>query len=435
MTIRVPWHLRLMVWYRRRWVLAQLAIVVVVGLLGLLAGSVLSGIAFAQGWVDPGAGAAAALLGAMIQAALTILVLLPALTLVLSRTMAAYTGDSCYAGLSDARQIDNFALIAEDLMRVGQYNEVLRGHLNDVTATTEGAAVDIATRLDRIHTRSETLLDEVRQSVAHSNSLSEASQDEVRRNLNAIDGLQEYEQLRMDEIRKEQRRIADMSAQVRALSPLAEMIRRISKQTNLLALNAAIEAARAGENGKGFAVVADSVRALSEQTDKAAEEITRGIVGVSEAIDRGLSEAQKATGTDGESRRMNEISVQMKEMGMRFAEVVEYLRSLTARLDATSAAISSEVLEVLGSLQFQDITRQQLELVSTALHELDGHMKKLSEASRQGHVTPLAVDPLSERLEAMYSGYAMERQRSTHAGVSGNGALAGAADGPKIELF
>ena len=431
--MRVPWHLRLMFWYRQHGVLAWLVFVLVLVLLGLCAGWAVSGLAFSQGWVDRNDGAAAALLGAMIQAALTVVVVLPALMLVLARAVAAFTGGSRYGGLSDAQRIDNFGLIADDLMRVGHYNEVLRGHLNDVNTTTEGAAVAIATRLNQIHAESEKLLEEVRQSVAHSHSLAEDSKDEVRRNLNAIDALQEYERLRMDEVHKEQSRIAEMAAQVRALSPLAEMIRRISKQTNLLALNAAIEAARAGENGRGFAVVADNVRALSEQTDKAAEEITRGIDGVSGAIERGLAEAQEARDADSDNRRMAEISAQMKEMGLRFSEVVEYLYGLTTRLSATSETISNEVLETLGSLQFQDITRQQLELVSTSLHELDGHMKKLSDAAREGHVASLDVGSLNDRLESMYSGYAMEQQRNTHAGVAGEGAKAGAA--PKIELF
>ncbi|MBL8484195.1 MAG: chemotaxis protein [Rhodocyclaceae bacterium] len=79
--------------------------------------------------------------------------------------------------------------------------------------------------------------------------------------------------------------LADLAEKAGAIRGLTGHIDGIAKQTNLLALNAAIEAARAGESGRGFAVVADEVRKLADQSQRAAEEISRAIAAMSQTMD------------------------------------------------------------------------------------------------------------------------------------------------------
>jgi len=69
------------------------------------------------------------------------------------------------------------------------------------------------------------------------------------------------------------------------IGAIVASIQRIAGQTNMLALNATIEAARAGDAGKGFAVVAGEVKALSQQTAKAASEISQKIAQLQGEID------------------------------------------------------------------------------------------------------------------------------------------------------
>lgn len=88
----------------------------------------------------------------------------------------------------------------------------------------------------------------------------------------------------------------EMNRYVAVITDLLKVIVSISDQTNLLALNATIEAARAGESGKGFAVVANEVKELSNQTKKAAEEITVAVEQINEqstSVDQSMASSNE----------------------------------------------------------------------------------------------------------------------------------------------
>jgi methyl-accepting chemotaxis protein len=76
-------------------------------------------------------------------------------------------------------------------------------------------------------------------------------------------------------------KIEDLVSTVRDISAVVQAVDTIASQTKLLALNATIEAARAGTFGRSFSVVAAEVKALSDQTARATEDIAARIERIS----------------------------------------------------------------------------------------------------------------------------------------------------------
>ncbi|MDC7219045.1 MAG: ammonium transporter [Spirochaetales bacterium] len=68
--------------------------------------------------------------------------------------------------------------------------------------------------------------------------------------------------------------VEDLQNVTREVGAMVDYINEIAAKTHVLSINSRIEAARAGENGKGFIVISDEVRELSDETTRAAGEIS-----------------------------------------------------------------------------------------------------------------------------------------------------------------
>jgi chemotaxis regulatin CheY-phosphate phosphatase CheZ len=99
-----------------------------------------------------------------------------------------------------------------------------------------------------------------------------------------------------------------------------------------------------------------------------------------------------------------------------------------------SQTLNSMLMDILSSIQFQDVTRQQIEHVQNALTRLDNHVAQMVEMMRSKNYSNSAS--IKDHIEQIYEGYVMEQQRDVHSSATGNTVESeGSVALQKIELF
>ncbi len=174
-------------------------------------------------------------------------------------------------------------------------------------------------------------------------------------------------------------RVADLSVKMvqeldgvqkrtQAIDGFLQDVEKLADQTSLLALNADIEAARVGEHGRGFSVVANEIRRLSNRSHEFSDRIRHHLKEVRVGLSKTYGDMRTLSAADVEH------ALQLKD------EVLQLTRSLESKnrevadtvssINAISKEISQDVQNVVISLQFHDITSQQLNSMFAPMDEL-----------------------------------------------------------------
>lgn len=353
--------------------------------------------------------------------------------------------------------------VSAELHQVPGFNDVVRKQLEVVVQETEKASFDLIHRLTEIDSVVDRLNQLVDASAHVSTDVILNAETRLEQNQLLIRQLNDYISQRVQQAQNDRVRTEEFARQARSLAGLVDLIRQIAFQTNLLALNAGIEAARVGAAGRGFAVVAGEVRKLSHATDHAVGQINDGIQAVISSIEQQYEENFEHSSIDAEREALHSFSTQLNQLGHDYQSLLRQGVDTIAQIRQSSQELAAMFMDALASIQFQDVTRQQLEHVVAALMRLDHHSGVLGRRLLAADI-PGAEDeelrPLSEQLQEIYNTYVMQTQRDEHQkvvdtplarnkGARAGNTMAAAADadaaqnavspagdtGPKIELF
>ncbi|WP_300669527.1 methyl-accepting chemotaxis protein [Desulfoluna sp.] len=272
---------------------------------------------------------------------------------------------------------------------VGEASVVLTGISGTLSEATEGTTVRVRDVADAARTLSDNI-DSVsaamEQTSANVHRVAAATEEmtstiaEVAQQAESARGVSETAVRQSTSASEKMDRLGIAALDI---GKVTESISEISEQTNLLALNATIEAARAGEAGKGFSVVASEIKALSNQTAEATQEIRARIAGIQKVASDSVSEMEGVAGTiqtiDGIiatiATAVEEQSTATGEIAMNITQAADGISHVNTNVSDSAelaSRISTEISDVNDAAG--EINRSSAEVQASA-----GTLASLSE--------------------------------------------------------
>jgi methyl-accepting chemotaxis protein len=274
----------------------------------------------------------------------------------------------------------------EVAQRYGDASMALRKQILSVTTQVEQATTTIASSFQAVIHKS---THQARQAMELLEGTQGAASDGTPQSLKDFIRVSDERLMRMaDDVV----RVADLSVKIvgelNAAQERTETIdeflldvEKLASQTSLLALNADIEAARVGEQGRGFSIVAQEVRRLSQRTHDFSDRIRHHFNEVRASLDKTYGDIRMLSVAD------IKHAMRIKEEVLQLTQALERKNGEVAKtvsgINEISREIADDVRDVVMSLQFHDITSQQLARMVEPLDELRPTLFRLMQDTLQ----------------------------------------------------
>lgn len=328
-------------------------------------------------------------------------------------------------------ETEEFARASENDQNIAAVTGVVEGHLRldeamnvqlkKVMDETESASLTLITNVRALNDAASSLVSYLRSS--HSTACN--MEAVIGESVDCISQIGNFVRELPDRIHQDIGIVREAGKEINELGKLIEDIKAISRQTNLLAINASIEASHAGQYGRGISIVAGEVRKLSERSDNIAVMIEQGLIKAQHAMQIGL----KFNFLEESVHDATQMLESIRCLQDNYEDMRQYYKTLFGVVTEHNTKLAAEIAEILGQIQFQDVVRQRIERIQSAVV---GRNDLFLELSRMLAEPDSDLTEIPDRMFRMVEEYQAEEQRHGIAGSSESDQ----ADGlPQFELF
>lgn len=277
--------------------------------------------------------------------------------------------------LKQLADLDRAASLLQEMeLRLPYIDEILRR----VVAHTEHAAATLIERFGSIFEQTERADREAKNAIAAlgaGNDGEDGLEALIRKSHESVVGrtavINDF--LRLN--RENGDRVRKISDLVTKSEELISGIEDIAERSKLIAFNMAVESAKIGDKGRGFKVIVNELQHLNDQTTGFARDIMDIVKSFrsynQELLDQWLVKAE--TLTDRVRGDTNQAELAVTALSRSYSVSGSLFRSLSE----SAIGVNKAMGDILESLQFQDITRQQIEGAASFIDEIGTSIRDL----------------------------------------------------------
>ncbi len=208
---------------------------------------------------------------------------------------------------------------------------------------------------------------------------------------------QEYEHL----VQKNQSQITDLTVQIQTIFEQLRSINDILGQNKIIAVNLSIEGVKFGEQGRAIKVIVREIQKLNQKIDQFTAEVSHKLERF-ESFNKELWHSWISQMEDSMSQ-FQKASENASLLIDKLRDASQHMMDISSILQENTTSIQKELDAIVESLQFQDITRQQIENVMSYLGQIQENIKQGSEAFTALGITfdEWDIDKMDEAKEDM----------------------------------